>query len=59
MPLAIKWNKHAFSQLIKAIEYIEKDSPQNAEKVKAELITTISKLAINPELFSRGQIQIK
>jgi hypothetical protein len=34
MQLTIKWNRSAINQLTKAIEYIEKDSLQNAEKVK-------------------------
>jgi len=29
MPIIIKWNKRAFSELIKAIEYIENVSPHN------------------------------
>jgi len=49
MLLIIKWNKRAISQLIKAIEYIHEDSPQNAEKVKSDLLSEISKLATRPE----------
>ncbi|MBK8520293.1 MAG: type II toxin-antitoxin system RelE/ParE family toxin [Ferruginibacter sp.] len=52
MPLIIKWNKRAINQLIKAIEYIEKDSVQNAEKVKNDLLTEISKLIANPERYN-------
>ena len=51
MPIIIKWNKRAFSELIKAIEYIEDDSPQNAEKVKGDIFTTINKLLIYPDFF--------
>jgi plasmid stabilization system protein ParE len=52
MSLTIKWNKRAINQLIKAIEYIEEESPQNAEKVKNNLLTEISKLKAHPEKFN-------
>ncbi len=48
MRLIIKWNKQAFSDLIKAIEYIENDSPQNAEKVKDDIFTSLNKLLKHP-----------
>lgn len=51
MSLVIKWNKRALSQLIKAIEYISDDSPQNAEKVKEDILKSISKLGLHPEFF--------
>lgn len=51
MSLIIKWNKRAFSQLIKAIEYISHDSRQNAEKVKEDILLSISKLGLHPESF--------
>ncbi|MEO7766277.1 MAG: type II toxin-antitoxin system RelE/ParE family toxin [Ferruginibacter sp.] len=51
MPLIIKWNKHALSQLVAAIDYIREDSPQNAEKVKQEILAIIDKLATYPDFF--------
>ena len=35
-------------QLKKAYEYIRQDSPQNAEKVRAKILVSISKLAGKP-----------
>ena len=44
MLITIKWNKRAINQLIKAVEYIEEDSAQNAEKVKNEMLAAITDL---------------
>ena len=52
MRLTVKCNKRDFSELIKAIDYIKEDSPQNAEKVKEEILTNIDKLANYPDFFS-------
>jgi plasmid stabilization system protein ParE len=51
MRIIIKWNKNAINQLIKAIEYIEDDSVVNAEKVKNEILVSITDLAYYPEKF--------
>jgi plasmid stabilization system protein ParE len=58
MPIIIKWNKRAFSELIKAIEYIENDSPQNAEKVKEDIFTTINKLLTHPDFFAPDKYKL-
>ena len=58
MPIIIKWNKRAFSELIKAIEYIENDSPQNAEKVKRNIFTTINKLLTHPDFFAPDKFKL-
>lgn len=58
MPLSIKWNKRAINQLIKAIKYIEEDSPQSAEKVKNDLLTEISKLTAHPEKYNPDKYHI-
>ena len=51
MPLIIKWNKRALNGLIAALEYIRKDSFQNAEKVQEEILAQISFIADHPEIF--------
>ncbi len=51
MQLIIKWNRAALNQLIKAIEYIQEDSLQNAEKVKDEILSEIRVLTTHPENF--------
>jgi len=49
--LVIKWNKSALNQLIKAIEYIQKDSVQASETVQVDILTTIGNLTGHPEKF--------
>ena len=58
MSIIIKWNKHAFSELIKAIEYINNDSPQNAKKVKEDIFTTVNKLLTHPDFFAPDKYKL-
>ena len=59
MPLPIKWNKHAIHQLARAIGYIEKESVQNAEKVKNDLLAEISALVANPGKYNPDKYHIQ
>ncbi|HEX8460295.1 MAG TPA: type II toxin-antitoxin system RelE/ParE family toxin [Segetibacter sp.] len=45
----IRWDKEAVIQLCNAISYIREDSPQNAEKVKQEILEKIDDLINFPE----------
>ncbi len=45
----ISWDKQATVQFRKAINYIREDSPQNADKVKKEILEKINQLAQWPE----------
>ena len=45
----IKWDKNAAIQFRKAIAYIRENSPQNAEKVKQEILSKIEDLLPAPE----------
>jgi len=47
--LRIVWDKNALKYLRSAIEFIRKDSPQNAEKVKKDIIASVIALTDNPE----------
>jgi len=47
----ISWDKVALKQFVSAIEYIARDSSQNAEKVHSEIIEKIEALPSNPEMF--------
>jgi len=47
--LRIVWDKSAVIYLKSAIAFIRKDSPQNAEKVKRDIITSVIALADTPE----------
>jgi plasmid stabilization system protein ParE len=46
---SVIWDKSAVKYLKSAIEFIRKDSPQNAEKLKSELKASILSLSDNPE----------
>ncbi len=46
----VRWPAKTQRQLEKAYEYILLDSYQNAEKVKADILASTRKLAINPEI---------
>jgi plasmid stabilization system protein ParE len=50
--MVTSWSPAAHKQLRKAFEYIRKDSLQNAEKVKNEIIELSEKLVDHPERFS-------
>ena len=45
----VVWDNEAKVYLKKAIAYIKKESPQNAEKVKKDIIASTKKLADEPE----------
>jgi plasmid stabilization system protein ParE len=48
----ISWDKKAILYLSEAIRYIRKDSPQNAEKAKKEILQQIRELAKKPEMHN-------
>lgn len=48
----IVWDKKAIIYFSEAIRYIRKDSPQNAEKVKKEILKEIRMLAKKPEIHN-------
>lgn len=45
------WSKKARLQLLKAYEFIKQDSPQNAEKVRDEIINLTINLVRYPEKY--------
>jgi plasmid stabilization system protein ParE len=47
----VTWDKRALIQLQRIYEYISKDSLQNAQKVKYELLRIAKSLSQNPERF--------
>jgi plasmid stabilization system protein ParE len=48
----ILWDKAALLYFSEAIGYIRKDSAQNADKVKNDILTRIRALANNPEIHA-------
>lgn len=57
MEKRIKWNKRSLKQLENIYEYINNDSPQNAEKVKNVIISKINKLSFNPEIYPEDRFK--
>ncbi len=45
------WPKSVQNQLTKVYQYILKDSFQNAEKVKEDILKSTRKLTLNPEIY--------
>ncbi|MES2113278.1 MAG: type II toxin-antitoxin system RelE/ParE family toxin [Bacteroidota bacterium] len=54
----ITWDKQAVVYLRKYINYIRKDSPQNAEKVKMEVLRKISELLKRPEIHNPDKYKL-
>ncbi len=52
------WPPKAWRQLQKAYLFIRKNSYQNAEKVRKEILEATSKLASNPEIHPRDKYKI-
>jgi plasmid stabilization system protein ParE len=48
----IVWDKKAIIYLSEAIGYIRKDSPQNADKVKKDILKQVKALAKKPEIYN-------
>jgi plasmid stabilization system protein ParE len=48
---AVIWNKRASIYFKKAYDYIKKESPRNAEKVRVGIIKIIDDLASHPEKY--------
>lgn len=46
----ISWDKQAAMYFGRAIGYIRKESPQNADKVKQEILRKIVELSVSPEI---------
>lgn len=46
----ITWDKQALNYFRESIRYIRKDSPQNADKVKKEVLEKIAELSRRPEI---------
>ncbi len=59
MNILIKWDKQAARQLDEAVDYITKDSIQNAEKVELDILTTIGKIPKHPERYSKDKFKLK
>lgn len=54
----IRWDKQALYYFRDAVRYIRKDSPQNAEKVKKEILDKINELSMRPEMHAPDKYKI-
>jgi len=54
----IKWDKQAIIYFRESIKYIRKDSPQNAEKVKNDILEKIDELLIKPNIHNPDKYKI-
>jgi plasmid stabilization system protein ParE len=54
----ILWDKPALLFFRDAIQYIRKDSPQNADKVKKEILEKIRELSETPEIHNPDKYKI-
>ena len=58
MALQIKWNRQAILQFDNAIAYIEKDSPDNAERVRTNILLRITELSTHPEKYNPDKFKL-
>jgi hypothetical protein len=54
----ISWDRQAINYFSEAIRYIRKDSPQNADKIKNEILKNISELSKRPEIHSPDKYKV-
>lgn len=55
----ISWDKQALNFFKEAIQFIKKESPQNAEKVKREILEKIRELSNRPEIHAPDKYKTK
>jgi len=48
----IGWDRKATQQLKQLYTFIYKSSPQNAEKVRNDIVAIIDRIALHPEIYS-------
>lgn len=53
------WSPGAKRSLKKAFEFIKQDSPQNADKFLAELLSTADQIAEHPEMFLPDKYKVE
>ena len=56
--IKIIWDKQALHYFRDAIQYIRRDSPQNADKVKMDILEKINELSQLPEIHNPDKYKI-
>jgi len=54
----IVWDKQALNYFRESIRYIRQDSPQNADKVKKEVLEKINELSGRPEIHNLDKYKL-
>jgi plasmid stabilization system protein ParE len=54
----IIWDKQALNYFHESIRYIRQESPQNAEKVKREVLEKINELSKRPEIHNSDKYKL-
>jgi len=54
----IVWDKQALNYFRESIQYIRQDSPQNADKVKKEVLEKINELSGRPEIHNLDKYKL-
>ena len=54
----ITWDRQALLYFREAVRYIRKDSLQNADKVKKEVLEKINELSIRPEIHNPDKYKV-
>lgn len=54
----ILWDKQALNYFRESIRYIRQDSPQNADKVKKEVLEKINELLSRPEIHNLDKYKL-
>nr|WP_295934198.1 type II toxin-antitoxin system RelE/ParE family toxin [uncultured Dyadobacter sp.] len=55
---AIRWDRKALDEFKEIYVYIRKDSYQNAQKVKREILQLIGNLTSHPRRYHRDQLRL-
>jgi len=56
--LQIRWSEKSLSDFIAILDYIKKDSPTNAKRVKTRINNFIKTIPSKPKMFRKDEIFI-
>ena len=56
--LKVVFDNESKKSLREALQYIQKDSEQNAEKVKSKILTSIKELITNPKRYNTDKYKL-
>ena len=53
------WSKRALNSYEKILDYVEKESIQNAEKIALEILQKVKYAVIHPDFYSRDKYKVE